>query len=398
MSKIDISDLNSLRYSVASENVGTTWPFEDFVRMYGDYEGIVMADSRRGLLEYGVFGDANGNHIVACVSNVVKKYSDEEFEKNKPNLVVVVLESKMYCVCSKWEDVNLSNNLMKTWGLLEFAREHGKMQVGEFKDKNTGDVFKACIFTKPDGTRTFVAFASAMGELTPQQIAAMKDELQVVQLESGSYSLCKVKKDPWADVVLDEDDNEENSSCDNEVVPNSSVQKEVHLPSTKDEKGKNWLNLNEMKKEVVKPYDSIKTSTEIQERQIPTRKSKIVRQQKETKPTSLHYLAVAIDMVIAIAVGICVYNSNMIHLEQDRMLFLVTCCALAVVAWGYPYFDTSVKIDNDGCFAQGCIHPIIGVFGVLFFPLFIHYWIYKGIKACFIRLDSVFKRKRVKTA
>ena len=92
--------------------------------------------------------------------------------------------------------------IIKTWPLLQFAREHGKMQVGDFVNKETGEEFKSCIFTKPDGTRTFVAFASAMGELTPQQIAAMKDELLVVQLESGNYSLCKVKKDPWGDVII----------------------------------------------------------------------------------------------------------------------------------------------------------------------------------------------------
>ena len=53
---------------------------------------------------------------------------------------------------------------------------------------------------------------------------------------------------------------------------------------------------------------------------------------------------------------------------------------LIVVSMGTG--TTFVKIDHDGCFAQGCIHPIIGVFGILFFPLFIHYWMYKGIKAC----------------
>ena len=96
----------------------------------------------------------------------------------------------------------LNKTIVKSWSLMEFARNHGKMQVGDFVNKDTGEKFKACIFTKPDGTRTFVAFASAMGELTPQQIAAMKDELRVVQLESGNYSLCKVKKDPWGDVII----------------------------------------------------------------------------------------------------------------------------------------------------------------------------------------------------
>ena len=62
--------------------------------------------------------------------------------------------------------------IVDSWPLIEFAREHGKMQVGEFANKETGEVFKSCIFTKPDGTRTFVAFSVKLGELTPRQIAA----------------------------------------------------------------------------------------------------------------------------------------------------------------------------------------------------------------------------------
>lgn len=94
--------------------------------------------------------------------------------------------------------------IINVWPLLEFAKAHGKMQVGEFANKETGEVFKACIFTKPDdGTRTFVAFSTKLGELTPKQIADMKNELQVVQLESGNYSLCKIDSG-WKDVDLEE--------------------------------------------------------------------------------------------------------------------------------------------------------------------------------------------------
>ena len=268
----NISDIPQ-EYTRAIETVGTTWSLDDFVRKHGEYEAVVVADSKKGMLEYGIFCDANGKQIVACISDVVKKYSAEEFEQNRPNLEVVVLDSGLYCVCKRWEDVNLDRS--------------------------------------------------------PELIDAPK---------------------------------------------------EIHRPSRREERKPNWLNLNEMKKEAVRPYEAIRTSTEVQARTASTRKRKTVCPPIETKPTSSYYLAVVIDMVIAIAVGISVYNSNMIHLEQDRMLFLVMCCVLAIVDWGYPYFDTSVKIDNDGCFEQGCIHPIIGVFGVLFFPLFIHYWMYKGIK------------------
>ena len=100
---------------------------------------------------------------------------------------------------------NNSNNnqgIINSWSLIAFARSHGKMQVGEFANKETGEVFKSCIFTDPAGDRCFVAFSSKMGELTPREIAAMKNELQVVQLESGNFSLCKQGQNAWEDVDL----------------------------------------------------------------------------------------------------------------------------------------------------------------------------------------------------
>lgn len=217
MSKVDRKDLNSLKYTIASEPVGTTWPFEDFVRMHGEYDALVMVDSKNGVLEYGLFGKSD-KQIVVCVSDVVKKYSREEFEKNRQNLEVVVLDSGMYCVCPKWKDIPLYEEINKSWSLLEFAKTHGKMQVGDFVNRETGEEFKACIFTKPDGTRTFVAFAAKMGELTPKQIAEMKNELQVVQLESGNYSLCKIGSNSWQNVDLENSDNKDIESLSTKVA------------------------------------------------------------------------------------------------------------------------------------------------------------------------------------
>lgn len=78
------------------------------------------------------------------------------------------------------------------------------MQVGEFTNSETGETFKSCIFTDPtDNTRTFVAFSSKLGEMTPKQIAGRKDDLQVVQLNSGTYKLCNKGSNSWEDVNLD---------------------------------------------------------------------------------------------------------------------------------------------------------------------------------------------------
>lgn len=92
--------------------------------------------------------------------------------------------------------------IKNSWSLIAFAKEFGsKMQVGEFVNKETGEDFKSCIFTNGE-TRTFVAFSSKMGPLSPREIAAKKNELQVVQLESGHYSLCKQGENTWEDVDL----------------------------------------------------------------------------------------------------------------------------------------------------------------------------------------------------
>ena len=100
---------------------------------------------------------------------------------------------------------NVAQNvgIKNSWSLLAFAKSHGKMQVGEFANKETGETFKSCIFTNPeDNSRCFVAFSSKMGALTPREIVEQKDSLQVVELESGNYSLCKQGANAWKDVEL----------------------------------------------------------------------------------------------------------------------------------------------------------------------------------------------------
>lgn len=88
------------------------------------------------------------------------------------------------------------------WSLMAFASGK-RMQVGSFVNQDTGEAFKSCVFTdKTTGNRCFVAFSSNLGELTPAQISAMKNELQVVELNSGNYSLCKQGQGNWEDVEL----------------------------------------------------------------------------------------------------------------------------------------------------------------------------------------------------
>ena len=78
-----------------------------------------------------------------------------------------------------------------SWSLIDFVRIKGKMQVGTFNNKETGDTFKSCIFTNGDGYRTFVGFSKKLGELTPSEIVTQKDNLIVILNEDGHYVLCR---------------------------------------------------------------------------------------------------------------------------------------------------------------------------------------------------------------
>ena len=92
--------------------------------------------------------------------------------------------------------------IKNSWPLISFAKSHGKMKVAPFVNKETGECFKSCAFLDSKGGITLVAFSSKLGELTPAEIAAQKNDLQVVQLESGTYKLCKAGHDTWEDVDL----------------------------------------------------------------------------------------------------------------------------------------------------------------------------------------------------
>lgn len=96
-----------------------------------------------------------------------------------------------------------SSSIKNSWSLISFARQFGKMAVGECVNHDTAEVYKACTFTKADGTRTFVSFSSNLGELTPRKIAERQYSLQVVELESGNYKLCNQGESSWQEVDLD---------------------------------------------------------------------------------------------------------------------------------------------------------------------------------------------------
>lgn len=96
----------------------------------------------------------------------------------------------------------MEKGIKNSWSLVAFARTHGKMKVAPFVNQKTKETFKSCAFINADGeVSAIVNFSSNLGELTPAEIVSQKDELQVVQLESGTYKLCKTGS-TWEDVDL----------------------------------------------------------------------------------------------------------------------------------------------------------------------------------------------------
>lgn len=101
--------------------------------------------------------------------------------------------------------------IKNSWPLIDFAKSHGRMKVtGEMTNSNTGETFKSCAFEAEGGAITLVGFSSnldsidttAEPKVISRQIAAQKDSLQVVLLESGNFKLCKRGADRWEDVDL----------------------------------------------------------------------------------------------------------------------------------------------------------------------------------------------------
>ena len=142
---------------------------------------------------------------VPCVGKSKESIRKQKLESEDQRIEVTDEELDAWAAAI---EENLPHDNKRCWTLLEFAKAHGKMQVGEFQNKETGESFKSCIFTNPqDNSRVFVAFSYKLGALRPKEIAAMKDELVVVQLESGNYSLCKreQQQENLSTEVTDED-------------------------------------------------------------------------------------------------------------------------------------------------------------------------------------------------
>ena len=92
--------------------------------------------------------------------------------------------------------------IVNSWSLVSFAKSHGRMKIADFTNRETNEKFRSCAFVSTDNKITLVGFSGKLGEMSAPQIAGMKDDLQVVELQSGNYKLCKKGSDSWQDVDL----------------------------------------------------------------------------------------------------------------------------------------------------------------------------------------------------
>lgn len=84
--------------------------------------------------------------------------------------------------------------ISKTWPLVDFIKAHGRMSVVPFVNQENGEAFKSCKFAGQGSVgMCFASFSEKLGTLTPAEIVARRNELQICQMaKSGKFVLSKV--------------------------------------------------------------------------------------------------------------------------------------------------------------------------------------------------------------
>lgn len=116
---------------------------------------------------------------------------------------------------------NVANNqpgIKNSWSFMAFAQTHGQPKLTQprtFVNSQTGEEFtsRSVAFehptemeTMPDGSQRhkvcFVGFSRNLGEMSASEIAARKDELNVVEYENGNFGLCQRGSASWEDINI----------------------------------------------------------------------------------------------------------------------------------------------------------------------------------------------------
>ncbi len=95
---------------------------------------------------------------------------------------------------------NTANGIKNSWSFVSFAREHGGVKYANVTNKQTGEPFD-CLAAGEGDNIIFITFSRNLGHLTPQEVVAQKNDLQVVlcETEKGNdmYALCKKGQGGW---------------------------------------------------------------------------------------------------------------------------------------------------------------------------------------------------------
>lgn len=101
------------------------------------------------------------------------------------------------------EVIEQSSLFVQSWSLLDFARKCGpKMQVRSYINSLTGKPFKLCIFIDNSSKETSVRFLSQLGELTPSEISARKENLKIGKMSNNKLYLYDKDINEWETVDL----------------------------------------------------------------------------------------------------------------------------------------------------------------------------------------------------
>lgn len=127
--------------------------------------------------------------IVGCIAYFGWKYYKKDYPFDKENDNSTLSDEKLL--------------FLENWSLMNFVEEWGpEMRTGTCTNRKTGEEYKACMFIRKDGTKTYVNFFSRLGELSASEISQRKDELKVGVTKEGKYYLHNGNVKAWEDVDL----------------------------------------------------------------------------------------------------------------------------------------------------------------------------------------------------
>jgi len=103
----------------------------------------------------------------------------------------------------------MNSGIKNSWSFLTFIKAQGQPKLATFTNSQTGETFKALMFpdgekvTTPEGKEQTlsVGFSSNLGELDAKELNAKRHELQIIQLESGTYKLCQTGSS-WENISI----------------------------------------------------------------------------------------------------------------------------------------------------------------------------------------------------